>query len=341
MGLYNRGGVFSPRRRRRHIGRWIILALVLAVLVVGVYSALDNGRVVVDTYRVLVPNLPQDLEGFTVLHLSDLNAKRFGPAQKQLQNVLKNNKYHAVCITGDMVGISGDINPFNETLAAIDMSKPVFFIGGDSDPAPVGNQQAGYASVLADWVLSAQSRGAVYLGAPVAVQVGKATVWFSDASQLSLDLDTAAAAYAGSSTPTSAYWSEVIEATQSARERMAEEDLHIALSHRPLSSQLVETMQSATGAQDYAFIRSVDIILAGGTAGGQWRLPIIGPVWSDRWFPQNDTTEGFHHVGSLLQYVSPGLGTDGKSPLPDFRLFNTPQVTLLTFTGYMDDDVIL
>lgn len=333
--------IFAPRRRPR-IGRWILLALVLLIIGIGVYTAFDNGRVVVRTQRVFVHDLPSSLEGFTILHISDLNGASFGPGQKQLSNALKDRRYSAVCLTGDMVGPKQDTFPFYELLAALDPTKPVYFIAGDSDPIAVGSQPDGYYTVLADWVLGAQTRGATFLGAPSSISVGNATVWFSDALQLTVDLDAAADAYAAAATGVSAYYAEVVAQTSLLRAQMRDTDLHIALTHKPVSGDMLQRMLQTTGSDASSFVRTVDLFLAGSTVGGQWRLPFIGPVWSDGWFPDDALVRGYHYAGaaSLLQNISAGLGTDPENPLPAFRLFNAPEVTLITFTSDMDGDTL-
>lgn len=333
--------VFAPRRRPR-IGRWLLLAIALLLIGIGIVTAFDNGRVVVRTQRVYVTDLPAALEGFAVLHISDLNGASFGPGQKQLANALKDRKYNAVCITGDMIGPRQDAFPFYELLAALDPTKPVYLIAGDSDPMAVGGQPAGYYTVLADWVLGAQTRGATYLGAPASLRVANATIWFTDALQLTVDLDAASAAYAAAATDVSTYYGEIVELTRQLRPQMKEEDLHIALSHKPIGGETLQRMLQTTGSDETSFVRTVDIFLAGSTVGGQWRLPFAGPVWSDGWFPDDALVRGYHYAGaaSLVQNISAGLGTDPQNPLPGFRLFNTPEVTLLTFTAEMDGDTL-
>lgn len=338
----NRGfdDVYAPRKRR-HVGKVVMLILFLAIVFAGIYTVIDNGRVVIKTQRVFVANLDPALEGFTVLHISDLNGQRFGPSQKQLAATLKNKRYSAVCFTGDMVGSKGDPAPFYEVLTSLDVNKPVFFISGDSDPQAVGGRSATAVTVLSDWVVGAQqTRGAIFLGAPASVKVGNATVWFSDASHLSLDLDASLVSYESSSTPVSEYYAEVIRQTIAARNQMRETDLHIALTHKPMTQEQVMRTQNLTSDGEQPFIRSVNLFLAGGTTGGGWRLPGIGPVWSDGWFPSDENVLGFHYVGNHLQYISGGLGTDSNSPLPKIRLFNSPEVTLITFTSDIDSDTL-
>lgn len=337
----NRGfdDVYAPRKRR-HVGKVILLILFLAIVLAGIYTVIDNGRVVVKTQRVFVANLDPALEGFTLLHISDLNGQRFGPSQKQLAAALKNRRYSAVCITGDMVGSKGDPAPFYELLTSLD-ARPIFFISGDSDPQAVGGRSATAVTVLADWVVGAQqTRSATFLGAPASVKVGNAAVWFSDASQLSLDLEATLASYESSSTPVSEYFAEVIRQTIAARYQMRETDLHIALTHKPITQEQVMRMQSLPSNTDQPFIRAVNLFLAGGSTGGGWRVPGVGAVWADGWFPSDEYVLGFQYAGSHLQYISGGLGMDSNSPLPKFRLFNSPEVTLITFTSDIDSDTL-
>ena len=332
-----RGHVFAPRKRKRWF-RWVLLWFLLLFSLGGVYTAVDNGRVVVRTQQVVAHKLPPALEGYTVLHIADLNARRFGPGQKQLQNALKTRSYSAVCLTGDMVGPSADAYPLYELLTVLDPSKPVFMIAGDSDPVAVGGQQAGYYTVLAEWVIGAQARGAQFLGEPMVQEVGGARVWFSDAAQLFLDMDGASDAYAGSNTPVSAYYADILFKTRQARESMRDSDLHIALTHKPISLDASSLLLNVSDEGGSGFVRTVDAFLAGGTAGGQWRIPFVGPVWYEGWFPGDASVQGLSRAGILPQpqYISSGLGTDAKNPLPPIRLFNTPSVTLVTFTAHLD-----
>ncbi len=337
--MLKRRDVFS--RRGHHVFCWNIGILAFIVAVIGVYVAFDNGRVVIKTQKVLVADLPKDLEGFTILHISDLNGKQFGPKQKHIGDALKNKRYNAVCITGDMVGKKGDYYPFFELLSALDTTKPVFFIAGNMDPTPVGARGVGYHTVLADWITSIQARGAVYLDAPASMKIGNSTVWFMNASQYSLDLTTAAAAYAAATTPEGTYYADAIARTIAAQKSMKETDLHIGLSHIPFQNDTVQILKTDDPDED-SFLRSADLVLAGDTVGGQWRLPFLGPVYANGWFPDETIVSGYHYTGSnrSLQYISGGLGTSGTNPLPGFRLFNTPEMTLITFTSILDLDTL-
>jgi len=333
-----RGSIFT--KRKRHTGRWVAFFLLCAIAVCGVYTVIDNGRVVVRSQRILAWDLPPGLEGFTVLLLSDLSGQRFGPGQKQIQSALKDKKYNAVCVTGNMIGPRGDMEPFMELLNVLDPSKPVYFIAGASDPAPLASQAGGLVTTVSNWVSGAQREGAVFLDAPASYQFGRSTVWFSDASQITLDLDSAAESYARANVAADDYYLEAVSRTRDARARMRETDLNIVLSRYPIRAETVFRMQEMNEAKGNAFLRTVDVILAGGTAGGQWRLPFLGPVWAEDWFPKEEYTQGYHYSGSMLQYISGGLGAISSSPLPGIRLFNTPEIALLTFTSKIGENVL-
>ena len=146
----------------------------------------------VDEQNVTLVGLPQSLEGYRILHLSDLAGRRFGDEQATILREINTLDYDAVFITGDMVGSSGDPEPFYELLEGLPSSKPVYFIAGDSDPEPVLDSARDITGtveemVLADWVLGAIERGATYVDAPVELTVGDSSIWISPADLLNLE----------------------------------------------------------------------------------------------------------------------------------------------------------
>ncbi|MGI6090209.1 MAG: metallophosphoesterase [Saccharofermentanales bacterium] len=75
-----------------------------------------------------------------------------------------------------------------------------------------------------------------------------------------------------------------------------------------------------------------DLVLSGDTHGGQIRLPFVGALWLDGWFPEQQQEEAYikglySHDGKYL-YVNSGLGTIE----PHFRLWNRPEITVIKLT---------
>ena len=112
----------TPQRTRRsgglrlfgreiHISFWPAFLIAIALLLVIVVFV-QGGSLTVDEQEVTLVGLPQDLEGYRILHLSDLAGRRFGDAQATIVREIGTLDYDAVFITGDMVGAGGDPEPF-------------------------------------------------------------------------------------------------------------------------------------------------------------------------------------------------------------------------------------
>jgi hypothetical protein len=75
----------------------------------------------------------------------------------------------------------------------------------------------------------------------------------------------------------------------------------------------------------------VDLVLAGHTHGGQWRLPGFGAVLtSSRYWKRYEA--GLYREGKTELYVSRGLGMEGFGA-PRARFFCPPEVVALTISG--------
>ena len=133
-----------------HLSFWpsfLVIALVLVLLVLF----LQSSNLVVDKQQVTIVGLPSDLEGYRILHLSDLAGKRFGEKQSTLLRELNTLDYDVVFLTGDMVGTSGNPEPFYELLEGFSSSTPVYFISGDSDLAPIAKPCAKLRERWTNW----------------------------------------------------------------------------------------------------------------------------------------------------------------------------------------------
>ena len=129
------------------------------------------------TELLRIAGLPDDFEGYTILVLSDLHGDYLGDRQVKLLNIVTAQSYDIAILCGDMVGKKGDDKPLLDLLAGMATSRPTFFIAGDEDPQPILNAANGGGRVKADYVLAAESHGAVFLDRPQRIQVGKSAVW--------------------------------------------------------------------------------------------------------------------------------------------------------------------
>ncbi len=353
MGRRKDTPIFVPSRRPRGCGClfWLLILAVVIVAGIVVLNDIGNRQVKLVKQPVSVLGLSRDLEGFSILHISDLHAAELGKEQSYIATAIQKASYKAVCITGDMVGESGNVQPFLTLLSLLKKDVPILFIPGDCDPAPLYTSAHDTLSVLAPYITAAQAAGAIYLDAPYPLTVGKTTVWFSPEGLYSMNTDTTiaycqdqltrlnginAAANADGAAEIRAweYRLDCAKRLQDARQKMKSTDYHIALSHAPLTYDYVRSVWDWQDDQGTSMQR-VTLALAGHLNGGQWRIPGNGPIYVPglSWFPEDRLVTGLSRVSTIAQYISPGLGSSCYYPLQPGRLFNPPAITLLNLTG--------
>lgn len=358
-------------RRRFGLKLTFPLFIVISVFVLGIaLMALDNGTVKVDQQTISVVGLNKDLEGYTILHISDLHGRQYGTKQASLLRSINAQTYNLALFTGDMVGKAGDAQPFYDLLEGLTANRPRYFIAGDSDPDPVLEKPREITGtveemVLNDWVLGAKARGCEYLSATTQLEVGTAKLWLSPGTALNLNLtDTAqllqedVAQFTEGAIyniledrdrlPIATYRLNQMLATQAASAQMKPEDIHIALSHMPPTEQYIAIAQELGAQQTRAYLQTPDLVLCGHYCGGGWRLPFYGALYIPNtlyerhgWFPAQSDVAGLRQMGATLIYTSPGLGMTDRIYLPSFRLFNSPKITLITLTAKIQDDDLL
>lgn len=66
-----------------------------------IYTIWDNNRVAILEEDILVEDLPNELEGFKILQISDLHEKEFGQNQENLIKKINSINYDILALTGD------------------------------------------------------------------------------------------------------------------------------------------------------------------------------------------------------------------------------------------------
>ena len=97
----------NPHRVRRFLGHLLLTVLMLA-LIAGVANFAISRDVALENVYVTVANLPEDLENYSILHLSDLHGATFGERQAGIRNALGSERFSLCVMTGDMLGPEGD-----------------------------------------------------------------------------------------------------------------------------------------------------------------------------------------------------------------------------------------
>ncbi|MDR2505287.1 MAG: metallophosphoesterase [Oscillospiraceae bacterium] len=342
-----RRGIFSygGKKKRRRGGLFLLACLAFVIVGVSLYTVMDNGKIDFVRHYVTVSDLPESLEGFTVLMISDLAGGTFGSKQRVLAEAAKKASYNAIVVNGDFTDKNGRADALVQLIAALNTTKPIFLIPGDGDPPYNPNAPA-------DPYTAAVSAGAIWLDSSRSVTVRNAQVWFVPEHQLiennpttQLELynneianlikrsstDEGGRQYAIAQHEIAALGREI-----EARETIKTDDLQIVVMHNPLDEARAALITSFSVSGD-SFYTGIDAFLAGHYAGGSWRLPWLSAIYVNGhgFFPKDGEIYGKNAVLGWTQIISGGLGPASDSPFPAFRLFNTPEITYVTFTRYL------
>ena len=308
---------------------YVTFTIILVLLLLVMYQIYDNNRVVVVKEIIPVPGLPRDWAGFTILQLSDLHDKRFGHRQQKLLQVINSLEYDLLALTGDMV--SADPQPFYALLEGLERREQVFFARGNHDPRDF-NPDTGDRT---DFGRALEARGCQLLDTLYPIKRGEHTLWVAGimphmilANQGTMKKEKTFA----HPVPVR-YWYRGEENRQTQTDISAQirpSDILVGLTHYPLTPGIFQ--------QTFSYQRACyTLILAGHYHGGQFRLPFFGalqipaPAGPGRiLFPAREQVEGLGRLGPYHQYISRGLGASGNPRWLQFRLFNPPEINLLT-----------
>ncbi len=287
----------------------------------GFFWYLQNKRIVVKKYRLSFPTLPGAFDGFTIVQLSDLHNKRFGTRQERLIRAVREAKPDIIVITGDIVdSIFYRLEPVRELVGHITGIAPVYYASGNHE------FESGHHDEVRKYLIDA---GVVVLGNDTKQIVRKnktiVVAGIDDYKKsyshprsfkqfIRAEID-GFSKYGGKNLKTN---KTIIETNlRAAAKSIESKAFRILLAHRP-EWFLVYA--------EYGF----HLIFSGHAHGGQWNLPLIGPVFApgQGLFPK--LVAGIYRRKSSTMVVSRGIGNSGIAFL---RLFNRPEVVVTTIYG--------
>lgn len=345
--------IFAEEPRRGHgflIGLLVVVLLAAAGLIVWNFAM--NHSVTYTKQYVTITKLPEALENFTILHLSDLNGASIGENQSAVRKAVESKSPSCIVLSGNMVGRAGDVQPVLDLVAVLPKNTPILLLPGEDDPALYATAAHASLSPYADWAQRLQEAGVTILDEPVCITRGKAKIWFVPEYLYSLNLEDTRLAYQNQINALNAVVGD-LTADQAAQKRNAEyqvgrmerireavasisqSDIQVAVSHMPLTRDYVITAKLNTEEKHAFTMHHVSLVLAGGYCGGQWRLPGAGAIWAPEmgFFPDESQISGLSYLSGIWQYISPGLGVSDLYPVLPLRMFNSPDATLLVLSS--------
>lgn len=246
--------------------KYIILILLLLLIP---FCYWQNNGLMVTEYTFSSEKVPQELDGYRIVQISDLHNKRFGAKNKKLLEIIKNQEPDIIVVTGDLIDSNHtNIEAAVEFMEAAVTIAPVYYITGNHEEfvePEIKNQLLEQIEQAGTVILDDKS---------ILLESGESSfrlIGLADKSLLSDKL------------------------IQMTKELDTQQELVVLLAHEP---QYINSYSST----------NVDLVLSGHAHGGQFRLPFVGGLVApdQGLFPKY--TEGVHKVENTTMIISRGLG---------------------------------
>lgn len=326
--------------------RYVILCvLVFLVCATVIYTLWDNNRVIVEEQEIYLDNLPKEFDGYRILQISDLHSKYFGEKQERLLSLVNSLEYDCIMFTGDMNKNTEDeysetSKAFLELAENIKNKENMIWVDGNTDVSVILCVEGFSTGELTSAGKRLEQMGICVLTEPFAVEKNGQRIWIvpdmMDKFSLTTMYEPSALNMMGISEEMDEY-EKIISYGKTLKQwydyfKNNEDEVMIRVDHYPLQTDLTEDEWHSCGLPDY------DLSISGHYHGGQIRLPFIGALYipsptsgvNNGYFPEQNEVKGLNQFMNTQQYISAGLGSSATITFLDFRLFNTPEINLIT-----------
>ncbi len=317
--------VFHHKTKKNKFRITIPVLLVLFIIISGL-CLYGNYHLVTEQYDYCSVNVPAEMDGFTIVQVSDLHNQIFGFGESVLLKKIRECEPDIIVVTGDAVDSTHTNYGITKSFfkGAVEIA-PVYYISGNHEKWLWQRNQSKYDN----YIQEIEGYGVNYIDDEIVEGDGYKLVGVSELS-LGNQLDLYSDEIDGNNDETDDYQEGGIgaglnndeeeesstgsntneEDESSAGLNTKEEDkLVILLAHEP---EYIESFVD-TGA---------DLVFTGHNHGGQIRIPGKGGLVSAdfRFFPE--LCEGEHFFGDTTMIISRGLGNS----LFPVRINNDPQL---------------
>ncbi|EKD23539.1 MAG: hypothetical protein ACD_81C00220G0002 [uncultured bacterium] len=267
----------------------------LAGVLLGLFLYTQNKEIGVSDYAIGFETLPNAFNGFRIVQLSDLHNKRFGKQQRYLIDSIRQANPDIIVMTGDLVdGIFYHPEVTLELIRGLRDVAPMYCVSGNHE-WKTGSYDTFKGQLITLGVSVLDNR--------------VETIVRNDHMLAIVGIDD----YSRYETKQSA--KEIIhKELAQIWQPINEHAFKILLAHRP---------ERFSDYMEYPF----SLIFSGHAHGGQWNLPILGPLFApgQGLFPR--LVSGIHRRHGTSMVISRGIGNSGFAFQ---RLFNKPEVVVVT-----------
>lgn len=251
---------------------------------------------------LVICNLAEDLDGYTIMHISDLHFKDFMNNDKALNGLILSQNSDLTLITGDFITSDNDVVPLLDFLKKIRSKDGVF--------ATLGNHDYIYSTIPEHFIFS-KIRGIKRNNVQRLIDL------LSDIGIRVLINDSALIHRKNSIIFLEGTDDPVLgkPAISEKDPNYDKSDFKILLTHSPDMLYLSDFNK-----------KYFDLVLSGHTHGGQIRIPFFGPIVTSTKFVQKNEVLGLFRKNNTNVNVSGGIG---HSALP-IRINCPSEIVLIT-----------
>lgn len=271
----------------------IYLILVVALLLVLFFYWQNNDLVTTDI-SYINNKVPESFDGYNIIHISDLHNKRFGNKQSKILSKIAKENPDIILITGDIIDRRRyNLNKALEFVEGVVRIAPVYYVAGNHEAWSFKYAEVDQALSLAGVnVLNNKKLEIVKNNSKIEI-IGLKDAAF-DTKEYAKEIN-------------------LTQFKKNLNKFSNPSNFSILLSHRPEIFDLyVES--------------NIDLIFSGHAHGGQFRLPLLGGLYSPNQGIFPTYTSGVYSQDKTSMIVSRGLGNS----LMPIRLFNKPEIIKVT-----------
>ena len=276
---------------------YILLAVLLLFILFCVWQ---NNSIVVTKMNYKNKKIPQEFNGFKILHVSDFHNKKFGKNHKRIIEKIKEINPDVVLIIGDTIDCHLPKPKIAyEFLELLTKISSAYLVSGNHE----------HVCGRYDEFIKGYKKTGVNVIDDISIEIEKNNEKLKILGISDLTGDITANAFGYINNDTKSIFEEKIKNVTS---KYNKNEFGILLAHRP---ELIEL---------YAKY-NIDLVLSGHAHGGQFRfLGIKGVIAPGQgFFPKY--TSGLYKKGKTSMIVSRGLG---NSVIP-IRIFNRPELVVI------------
>jgi len=307
--------ITKPYINSKRKPKMLILILILIAILV-LYLWWGNNSITITKINYTNPKIPKEFAGFRIVQISDLHNKKFNNLIAQISSCHPN----IIIITGDLIDRScKNLTPTLELLQKAKRIAPIYYVSGNHEA-----DNPLYSTLKTEMLtlgINLLDNAKTYL-APNFALLGLQDIDFTIESSLR------AHGKNYKSIKSNGAWQSIAMSRVQFKKKncvsnstftshfslltphLNSSDFQILLTHRPEFFDIYAES-------------GIDLIFSGHAHGGQFRLPLIGGLYSPDQgiFPK--LTSGTHTKNGSTMVVSRGLGSSSRFPL---RLFNRPEI---------------